>query len=99
LFHYGLLKQQTDVFPHWAEARDIFRQLGADDGLAWEQRRLATILERYNQSRINWYEQYKTLEDENLLLEKKIEAITELETTISTRKEQEGHDASVAPGR
>ena len=60
---------------------------------------LAAILERYNQSRINWYEQHKALEEQNLLLQQKIEAITELETTISTRKEQEGHDAPVAPGR
>jgi hypothetical protein len=99
LFYYGLLNQQTDVFTKWAEARDAFRRLAADDNLIREQRRLAAVLERYNQSRINWHEQNKALQDENLLLEQKIEAITELETTISTRKEQEGHDAPVAPGR
>lgn len=99
LFYFGLLNQQLDVFTRWAEARDAFRQLAADESLPWEQRRLAATLERYNQSRINWYEQYKQLQDENELLKQKIEAITELETTISTRKEQEEHEASVAPGR
>lgn len=99
LYHFGLLNQQLDVFNRWADARDAFRQLAGDDSLAPELRRLSSILERYNQSRINWYEQYKQLEDENALLQQKIEAITELETTISTRKEQEEHEASVAPGR
>lgn len=99
LFYFALLNQQLDVFTKWAEARDAFRELAGEESLTWEQRRLAAILERYNQSRINWYEQYKQLEDENALLEQKIEAITELETTISTRKEQEGHDTPVAPSR
>ena len=102
-FYMALLNQQLDVFTKWAQARDAFRTLAGDESLSWEQRRLAEILERYNQSRINWYEQYNHLETqlkrENTVLEQKIEAITELETTISTRKEQEDHDSPVAPGR
>jgi len=88
LFYYGLLNQQLDVFTKWTEARDTFRRLSLDESLTWEQRRLAAILERYNQSRINWYEQNRKLEEEKSLLDQKIQAITDLETTISTRKEQ-----------
>ena len=60
------------------------------------------MLERYNQSRINWYtrqeellERYQYLQreldasdDEKAELEQKIQALTELEAEISTRKEQ-----------
>lgn len=102
LFYFGLLNQQLDAFAAWTRARDAFRELAADTGLAREQRDLAAILERYNQSRINWYQQhrqvlanYETLQaelgasqEENKLLQHKIKAITDLETSISTRKGQ-----------
>jgi hypothetical protein len=102
LFYFGLLNQQFDVYENWAQARDAFRQLAEDDDLAKEQRNLAAILERYNQTRINWYLQHSHLlekhetfktklrasREENELLEQKIQAITDLETSISTRKEQ-----------
>jgi hypothetical protein len=102
LFYFGLLNQQLDAFTPWTQARNTFQQLAADTGLTKEQRDLAAILERYTQSRINWYlqhhqllEKYGTLEaelgasqEENKLLERKIKAITDLETSISTRKEQ-----------
>lgn len=101
-FYFGLLNQQLDSFTAWPRARDVFRQLAEDTGLAKEQRGLAAILERYNQSRINWYLQHRQLLEnnetlksklrasleENKLLEQKIQAITDLETSISTRKEQ-----------
>ena len=102
LFYFGLLNQQLDTFTKWTPARDVFRQLAEDAGLAKEQRSLAAILERYNQSRINWYLQRRellennetlttklraSLED-NELLERKIQAVTDLETSISTRKGQ-----------
>ena len=101
LFYIGLLNQQLDVFENWAQARDIFRQLAANSGLTKEQRNLAAILERYNQSRINWYLQYRQALEDNQglkakllvsqeeieLLEAKIQAVTDLETSISTRKE------------
>lgn len=100
-FYFGLLNQQLDVYPRWADARDVFRQLAEDVELTREQRSLAAVLERYNQSRINWYLQHSQLLEnnetlkarlrvsleENELLEQKIQAITELETSISTRKE------------
>ncbi|MEM1155042.1 MAG: hypothetical protein AAGI44_12960, partial [Pseudomonadota bacterium] len=100
-FYYGLLRQQTDSYQDWVKARDIFRTLRQKDKLSVGQRRLAELLERYNQSRINWYQsrrelriEYESLEgqlvqlqEENRLLENKIEAITELEATIRTRKE------------
>jgi hypothetical protein len=102
LFYAGLLNQQLDVFENWTQARDIFRQLAANVELTKEQRNLAAILERYNQSRINWYLQYRQALEDNQglkakllvsqeeieLLEAKIQAVTDLETSISTRKEQ-----------
>jgi hypothetical protein len=102
LFYVGLLNQQLDVFENWTQARDIFRQLAANIELTKEQRNLAAILERYNQSRINWYLQYRQALEDNQglkakllvsqeeieLLEAKIQAVTDLETSISTRKEQ-----------
>jgi hypothetical protein len=102
LFYFGLLNQQLDVFSNWTPARDVFRQLAEDALLAKEQRNLASILERYNQSRINWYQQRRKLRENNAalktklraslesneLLERKIQAVTDLETSISTRKEQ-----------
>ena len=101
-FYYGLLRQQADAYDDWVEARDIFRLLAENDELSRGQRRLADLLERYNQSRINWYQsreelrlQYEELEaqvaeiqQENQLLQQKIKAITDLEATISTRKEE-----------
>lgn len=101
LFYFGLLHQQLDVFTSWTLARDTFRGLAEDGGLARELRDLAAILERYNQSRINWYLQHRQLlekhetlkakfrvsREDNELLEQKIQAITDLETSISTRKE------------
>lgn len=102
LFYYGLLNQQAESYESWVIARDIFRELQQKDELTREQRRLASLLERYNQSRINWFQsreqvmqQYQEseqlvieLQEQNLLLEQKIQAITDLEETISTRSEE-----------
>lgn len=101
LFHFALLNQQSQTYNGWTQARDILRQLGQDSDLSEQQRQLASILEEYNQNRINWDQRYGTLqqqydelrqqadvlEQEKLLLEQKIQAITDLEATISTRKE------------
>lgn len=101
LFYSGLLNQQSDNYDGWVIARDIFRQLHENEDLTLEQRQLVGILERYNQSRINWFHsreelqrqynelqlQVGQLEEQKALLEQKITAITELEATISTRKE------------
>ena len=102
LFYYGLLKQQLQAYESWTEARDAFRALREEDGLTIEQRQLAGILEAYNQRRINWHQQYTELqaqyatmeealaeaEQEKALLEQKIQALTDLETVISDRKEE-----------
>jgi len=102
LFYYGLLNQQLQTFDAWALARDAFRQLHEDEALAVEQRQLAGILQNYNQNRINWYQRQAELlkqhaqlkqqlsdaEQDKLLLEQKIQALTDLEAVISTRKEQ-----------
>ena len=102
LFLYAALNQQLQTFASWAQARDSFRLLQADEQLASEQRQLAGILQQYNQNRINWYQRQSDLllqneelqqqltqaEQEKLLLEQKIQALTDLEEDISTRKEQ-----------
>ncbi len=101
-FYYGLLNQQSDNYDGWVAARDIFRELQENEALTRNQRRLAGLLERFNQSRINWFHsrdelriEYETLEqqstalqEQNTLLEQKIQAITDVEATISTRKEE-----------
>lgn len=102
LFYYGLLNQQSLNYPNWITARDVFRQLGQDERVTEEERQLAGILERFNQNRINWHERYSQLrnqqqvlqqqlleaEQHKALLEQKIQAITDLEAAISTRREQ-----------
>ena len=102
LYYYGLLNQQLQTHGAWAQARDSFRELQQQEGLTTEQRQLAGILLVYNQNRINWYQRQSELlvqnadlkkqlheaEDEKILLEQKIQALTDLEADISTRKEQ-----------
>lgn len=105
LYYFGLLNQQLKEYNHWIAARDAFRQVRKDPELELEQRQLAGILERYNQSRINAQSRENELRDryrlqqreldaqdalaeENELLKKKIQALTDLEAVISTRKEQ-----------
>lgn len=101
-FHLGLLEQQLKTFNGWTQARDIFRELKTNESLTGEQRQLVSTLEIYNQSRINWSElynelltDYKSLQEqllasaeEKALLENKIKELTDIETVISTRKEQ-----------
>lgn len=102
LFYYGLLNQQLNSRGAWAQARDTFRQLQEDETLTPGQRQLVGLLEEYNQGRINWTQKQRNLlqendelqqalekaEQENLLLQQKIQALTELEAVISDRKEQ-----------
>lgn len=101
-FRYGLLNQQLKTFNGWTLARDTFRDLQRDEHITPEQRQLVSILEHYNQSRINWYEIYSELQtdykllqeqlqastEEKSLLEKKIKELTDIEAVINTRKEQ-----------
>jgi hypothetical protein len=102
LFHFGLLNQKLKTYASWTQARDAFREVSKNPTLTSEQRQLAAILVLYNQSRINWYLEYREVQadfaamqaeleasqEENALLQQKIQAITDLETSISTRKEQ-----------
>jgi hypothetical protein len=102
LFYFGLLKQQVPSYDAWTEARDAFRQLREDVAVTGEQRQFAGMLEGFNQSRINWYQKYSDLQteqenlqrqllaaqEEKLLLEQKIKALTDIEAAISDRKEQ-----------
>ena len=101
LYYYALLQQQLQNYPAWVLARDAFRVLHADEDLTVAQRQLAKVLQAYNQNRINWYQRHSELlkeqaslqqqlqnaERDKLLLEKKIQALTDLQAVISTRKE------------
>jgi hypothetical protein len=102
LFYSGLLKQQMSTYEAWIQARDTFRGLQQDAQLDPELRQLAALLEQSNQDRINWYQRYGKLqqqfdeleqqlrqsEQEKAQLQGKIQALTELEQAISTRREQ-----------
>lgn len=102
LFYYGLLNQQLQTYGAWAQARDTFRSLQQEEALTEAQRQLVVLLESFNQNRINWYQRQSEVvkqnreleqqlldaEQEKLLLEQKIQALTDLEAVISTRKEQ-----------
>jgi hypothetical protein len=99
--YQGLLYQQLQTNDAWSQARDIFRALHQDETLTEEQRQLTSILQEYNQNRINWnqrqseilvenarlQQQLDTTEKEKSLLEQKIQALADLEAVISTRKE------------
>ena len=101
-FYVALLNQQLNSYDSWVLARDALQVLIESEGLTGGQRQLADIFMRYNQKRINWYLAYQDASEEraaveqqlqeareqNTVLEQKIQAITDLETTISTRKEQ-----------
>jgi len=94
LFYFGLLHNQGQTYGAWAQARDSFRQLLVEEGLTKAQRQLATIFQWSNQSRINGYQRENNLgqqllesEQNKLLLEQKIQALTDVETVMSTRKE------------
>ncbi|MDO8863745.1 hypothetical protein Q6D67_18795 [Haliea sp. E1-2-M8] len=95
LFCFGLLHHQSQTYNGWMQARDVFRLLSQDEALPDELRQVAGILEAFNQSRINAHQRYAQLqqqidelEQQKQLLDEKIQAITDLEAAISTRKEQ-----------
>lgn len=101
-FYYGLLHGRLGNYPDWIRARDAFASLVADETLTNEQRGLADILRSQNQTRINAYvkqidwqqqtvelqKQVVSAEAEKTELQQKIQALTDLETSISTRKEK-----------
>ena len=102
LFYFGVLNQQLPTYGAWTLARDTFQKLQENEELPRAHRQLAGVLRKYNQSRINEYLRQQELisqdsqlqqdlrqaRDEKRQLEQKIQALTELETVISTRKEE-----------
>jgi TolA-binding protein len=102
VYLFGLLNQQLGTPSNWRQARNAFRQVKQDEQLTAEQRRIAAILEGYNISRLDSDKYRRDLvrdqkrleselrarEQEIELLQQKIQAITDLEASMSTRKEQ-----------
>lgn len=102
LFEYALLNHYSGHYEGWIKARDAFRTLSGDESLSREQRQMTALLEAYNQQRINTQQRYRQLQDDNedlqrqlaaaelreAELQRKIQALTELEAHISTRKDQ-----------
>tara|TARA_R110002110_G_scaffold91264_1_gene237358 strand:+ start:8414 stop:8938 length:525 start_codon:yes stop_codon:yes gene_type:complete len=102
VYYYGLLHQQLNTFGAMTQARDTFRTLMQQAELSASQRQLVGILQQYNQSRINGYLQLQemqmqqqdlqaqltAIQQEKQILKQKIQALTDLEAAISTRREQ-----------
>lgn len=102
LYYYALLKQQAGTLDGWTQARTSYATLLKSTTLRPGQRHLVGILQAMNQSRINHYfktqalieekqqlqQVLETAQEEKLLLEQKIQALTDLETVISTRREE-----------
>ena len=101
-FYFGLLNHQLDTYSNWRQARNAFREVRRDAEASPGLRQLAGIMERYNRTRVEDYKdraqllgKIDSLEDklemqqeERQLLEEKIQAITDVETSMSTRKEE-----------
>jgi hypothetical protein len=101
-FYYGLLNSQLQSYGAWTQARDTFQELLELDTLSPQQQQLVDILRQYNQNRINLYlsqeellaeqaelqEQLQDAEQDNERLQQQIQALTDLETVISTRREE-----------
>tara|TARA_B100001540_G_scaffold273229_1_gene257983 strand:- start:1740 stop:2255 length:516 start_codon:yes stop_codon:yes gene_type:complete len=102
LYYYGLLNQQLRSLGAWVQARDSFKTLADTAVLSRQQQQLLQMQLEFNQARINWYMRNQELagehdalqgrleetEAERQLLEEKIQALTDLEAVISTRKEE-----------
>jgi len=94
-YRYALLNQQLNNRAGWIRARDAFRYVIASESLSQELYGLTKLLLKYNQSLINWDARYskvkmelKESEGMQRVLEEKIQAITNLEQNMSSRKEQ-----------
>ena len=111
LFLYALLNQRLGSYGGLTQARDALQTLESDTALLEEQRQLARILRRYNQNRINNYlstrdaaekaadleAQLQEAQEQRIALEQKIQALTDLETDISTRKGESPGAGSITP--
>lgn len=112
LFYYGVLNQNLGRIDGWVQARDTFRELTNEDNLAPNLRELARIFLVHNQALINWHTRHRGLQKELVesvldrehlehdleLLELKIEALTDVEAVISSRKQQTLGDVKVGEG-
>jgi hypothetical protein len=94
-YRYALLNQQLNDRAGWVRARDAFRYVLATESLSQELYGLTKLLLKYNQNMINWDARYSKVKIElkeseamQQVLEEKIQAITNLEQSMSTRKEQ-----------
>lgn len=94
-YRYALLNQQLNNRVGWIRARDAFRHVLASESLSQELYGLTKLLLKYNQNMINWDTRYSKVKIElkeseamQRVLEEKIQAITNLEQNMSTRKEQ-----------
>lgn len=94
-YRYALLNQQLNNRAGWIRARDAFRHVIASESLSQELYGLTKLLLKYNQSLINWDTRYskvkielKESEGMQRVLEEKIQAITNLEQNMSSRKDQ-----------
>jgi len=94
-YRYALLNQQLNNRAGWIRARDAFRHVVASETLGQELYGLTKLLLKYNQNMINWDARYSKVQIElkestamQQVLEEKIQAITNLEQNISSRKEQ-----------
>lgn len=94
-YRYALLNQQLNHRAGWIRARDAFRHVVASESLSQELYGLTKLLLKYNQSLINWDTRYSKVQIElkesealQRMLEEKIQAITNLEQNMSSRKEQ-----------
>lgn len=103
LYYYGLLNHHLETYGAWTLARDAFRQVLESEQLGTAQRQLVTVLEAYDQARINAYLEREALTEQNQFLrgeaeaarqlnaelQQKLQVLTDLETDISTRKGQD----------
>jgi len=94
-YRYALLNQQLNDRLGWIRARDAFRYVLASENLSQELYGLTKLLLKYNQNMINWDARYNKVKIElkeseamQQVLEEKIQAITNLEQSMSSRKEQ-----------
>jgi len=94
-YRYALLNQQLNDRAGWIRARDAFRYVLATESLSQELYGLTKLLLKYNQNMINWDARYSKVKIElkeseamQQVLEEKIQAITNLEQSMSSRKEQ-----------
>jgi len=99
VFRFALLNQQLDTRSGWERARDTLRELAEDKNINEDLLWIIRIHLHHNQALINNHASQQKLtrelaksQQERLLLEEKISAITHLEQRISERKEQASED-------